>query len=232
VLFLGIPCLVVRSGTSQCPRAVLWRLVQGDLEPGQPIAVTCPASSEVIDALLGTKRGSPRVVPDETKLAITNCASRGSARSKAFGAVGHCSLLLVSSLLFVDHPFFSVALHQPVRLSNACSLRRSRSTAQLNVGKCRASKGVAERYEGLWRSPLKPTTYARSQRLEFGSPKAMSDTPLEAGYGVAQRVPLRGSVAGERAGRATTSRYLAGEGAECSSPGRRVDEFVRHRRLL
>jgi hypothetical protein len=159
VLFLGIPCLVVRSGTSQCPRAVLWRLVQGDLEPGQPIAVTCPASSEAIDALLGTKRGSPRVVPDETKLAITNCASRGSARPKAFGAVGHCNLLLVSSSLFVDHPFFSVALHQPVRLSDACSLRRSRSTAQLNVGKCRASKGVAERYEGLWRSPLKPTTY-------------------------------------------------------------------------
>jgi len=45
------------------------------------------------------------VVPDETKLAITNCASRGSARSKTFGAVWHCSLLLILSSLFVDHPF-------------------------------------------------------------------------------------------------------------------------------
>ena len=33
-------------------------------------------------------------------------------------------------------------------------LSRSRSAAQLNVGKRRASKGVTERYEGLWRSPL------------------------------------------------------------------------------
>src|ERR1700720_1081511 len=58
------------------------------------------------------------------------------------------------SSLFVEHPSFSVALHQPVRLSDACSLRRSRSAAQLNVGKRRASKGGTERYEGLWRSPL------------------------------------------------------------------------------
>src|SRR6476646_11094392 len=128
---------------------VLWQLVEGDLEPAYPIAVTCPASSEAINALLGTKRGSPRVVPDETKLAITNCASRGSARSMSFGAVGHCSLLLPLSSLFVDHPFFTVALHEPVRFSNACSLGRSRSAAQLNVGKRRASKGVTDRYEGL-----------------------------------------------------------------------------------
>jgi site-specific DNA recombinase len=36
----------------------------------------------------------------------------------------------------------------------------------------RASKEVTERYEGLWRSPLKPTTHARGQRLQFGSSKA------------------------------------------------------------
>jgi hypothetical protein len=42
-------------------------------------------------------------------------------------------------------------------------LRRSRSAAQLNGGEGRASKGVTERYEGLWRSPLKPTTSARGQ---------------------------------------------------------------------
>jgi hypothetical protein len=44
---------------------------------------------------------------------------------------------------------FSVALHQRVRLSDACTLRRSRSSAQLNVGKRRASKGFTERYEGF-----------------------------------------------------------------------------------
>jgi hypothetical protein len=122
------------------------------LEPAHPIAVTFPASSEAIDALLGTKRGSPRVVPDETKLAITNCASRGSARSKTIGAVGHCSLLLVLSSLFVDHPFSPSHLIEPVRFSNACRLGRSRSAAQLNVGNRRASKGATERYEGLCRA--------------------------------------------------------------------------------
>jgi hypothetical protein len=45
-----------------------------------------------------------------------------------------------------------------VRFSNACNLRRSRSAAQLHVGNHPASKGVTERYEGLWRSPSKPTT--------------------------------------------------------------------------
>jgi hypothetical protein len=42
------------------------------------------------------------VVPDETKLAIANRATRGSARLKTFGARRHCSLLLVLSSLFVD----------------------------------------------------------------------------------------------------------------------------------
>jgi hypothetical protein len=123
---------------------VFWRLVQGDLEPGQPIAGACPASSKAIDAPFGTKGGSPRVVPDETKLSITNCASCGSARSRIFGAVQHCSLLLVLSSLFVDYPFFTVALHEPVRLSDACSLRRSRSAVQLHLGNRPASKGVTE----------------------------------------------------------------------------------------
>jgi hypothetical protein len=39
------------------------------LEPAHPIAITLLASSEAIDALPGTKLGSPRVVADETKLA-------------------------------------------------------------------------------------------------------------------------------------------------------------------
>src|SRR3984957_14101511 len=36
-------------------------------------------------------------------------------------------------------------------------LRRSRSAAQLNVGKRLASKGIKEPYQGLRRLPLKPT---------------------------------------------------------------------------
>jgi hypothetical protein len=80
-------------------------LIQGDLQPGQPIAVARLASSEASDALPGTKGGSPRVVPDETKPAITSCASRRAAGLKTFGAVGHCSILLVSSSLFADHRF-------------------------------------------------------------------------------------------------------------------------------
>ena len=79
---------------------VLGQLVECDLEPAYPIAVTFPSRSEAIDALLGAKGGSPRVVTDETELAITDCASRGSVRSNTFGAVGHCCLLLVLSQLF------------------------------------------------------------------------------------------------------------------------------------
>ena len=115
-------------------------MVEGALEPAHPIAVTFPAGSKAIDALRGTKRGPPPVVPDETKLTITNCASRGSARSKTFGAGGHCSLLLNRSCPLII--LITVALHEPVRFSNACSLRRSRSTAQLHVGNRPASKEV------------------------------------------------------------------------------------------
>jgi len=96
-------------------------LVYGDLEPGQPIQFACPASSEAIDALLGTKGGSPRVVSDEIKLAIANCATRGSTGTKTFGAVGHCSLLLVLSSRSADHPSFTVALHKPVRFFSSSS---------------------------------------------------------------------------------------------------------------
>jgi hypothetical protein len=40
----------------------------------------------------------------------------------------------------------------PLCFSNACSLRRPRSSTQLNVGICRASNVVTEQYEGLWPS--------------------------------------------------------------------------------
>jgi hypothetical protein len=68
--------------------------------------------------------------------------------------------LALSSLL-VDHPF-TVALHQPVRFSNACNLRRSRSAAQLHIGNRPASKGVTE-------------TIRRSMALESRPPLSMRD---------------------------------------------------------
>jgi hypothetical protein len=122
--FLSSPLAVVGKGleltrnrlvghdldSAEQSRAVLWQPVEGDLEPPHPITVTFAASSEVVDAVLGTKGGSPRAVPDEAKFAITDCASRGCPGSKAFGAVGHCCLLLVSSQLFVHYPFSSSQL--------------------------------------------------------------------------------------------------------------------------
>jgi hypothetical protein len=44
------------------------------------------ASSEAVDAFPGTKRRSPGVVPNETKLALAHRASRGSSGYKIFGA--------------------------------------------------------------------------------------------------------------------------------------------------
>ena len=89
---------------------------------------------------------------DETKLAITDCASCGFAVPKTFGAGGHCDLLSALSQLFI--PFFTVARDESVRFSDACSLDRSRQEAQLHVGKGPAAKGVTELYEGVWSLPL------------------------------------------------------------------------------
>jgi hypothetical protein len=85
------------------------------MEPGQPIAVTRLASSQAIDAFLGTERSSPRVVSDETKLAITDRASRGFAISMTFGAFWHrgflflswCSSIILFELTTLDEPLFS-----------------------------------------------------------------------------------------------------------------------------
>src|SRR5246127_377821 len=133
------PCPGSRSGPSYCPRAVLRQMVEGDLEPAHPIAVTFPASSEAIDALPGTQRGAPRVVPDETKLAITNCASRGPGRSNTFGEVGHCCL---GSIAVVRRSSISHRRTcKPVRFSDPCSLGRSQSTTQLHEGNHPAPEG-------------------------------------------------------------------------------------------
>lgn len=56
--------------------------------------VTFAASFDAIDALLGAKRRSPRIMPDETKLSLTDRASPGLVRPKTFQAVRHCFFLL------------------------------------------------------------------------------------------------------------------------------------------
>ena len=99
------------------------------------------------------------------------------------------------SSLFVDHPFFTIALHEPVCFSNACSLRRSRSAAQLNVGNRRASRGVTERYEGLRRSPLKPTTSAIGQNRKSSMRAHVFCFAPESGHcGTESASPFRGQL--------------------------------------
>lgn len=60
---------------------------------------------------------------------------------------------------------FSQHFMSPVCLSNACSLRRLPSVSQLNVGYCPTSKGVTERYEGVWRSRFNAAPSARATRV-------------------------------------------------------------------
>jgi hypothetical protein len=82
-------------------------------------------------------------MPDGTKFAITDWATRDSAMSIIFRAVVHCCLFLVFVELFVDHPFFQKShFMSAVRFSHVCSLRQSRSAAQLNVGNRGVSKGA------------------------------------------------------------------------------------------
>jgi hypothetical protein len=148
VLFANILCLVVRSGPSSSPPAVFLQPVEGDLEPSHPIAVTFPSRSEAIDATLGTQLRSPRVVPDETKLAVADCASRDFTGSRTFGAVGHwCPLF--GFIVAVRRSSLTLGFHEPVRRFHAYSLSRSRSEVQLNAGRRRRPKGIGELYEGL-----------------------------------------------------------------------------------
>ena len=54
-----------------------------------------------------------------------------------------------------------------MRFSDACSLGRPRSAAQLNVGNRRASKGATERYEGFAARALKRTPSAIGQKRRW-----------------------------------------------------------------
>src|SRR6516164_9214674 len=113
-------------------------MVERDLEPAHPIAVTLAASLEAIDAFPGAKRGSPRIMPYETKLAITDCASRSRVRPVTFHAVRHCSLLL------------ACAHFGRMRLGG------SSPAPQFSAGRLRASQGGRQRYQGLGSSDLVP----------------------------------------------------------------------------
>jgi hypothetical protein len=76
-------------------------------------------------------------------------------------------------------------------------LRRSRSAAQLNVGKRRISKGSTERYEGLKRSPSK-APYALSPQSR-GAP---TRSPSE-GYQAAERRPTACGAKAKNPGKAS-----------------------------
>ena len=86
------------------------------------MAVALAASLEAIDALFGAKRRSPRIMPDETKLVLTDCASRDPVCPLTFQPARHCSL-----------PW-------SVRLPFACRFRRSSPAPQLSAGRRRTSK--------------------------------------------------------------------------------------------
>jgi hypothetical protein len=92
------------------------------LEPAHPIAIILAASLEAIDALPGAERGSPRIVPDETKLAITDGASRGFIKPVTFGAIGHCFL-----------PCAHLRRMQPRRIVTSTSIERG-STWDIQMG--------------------------------------------------------------------------------------------------
>jgi hypothetical protein len=87
-----------------------------------------------------------------------------------------------SSIILLQSHFISL------RVSNACSLRRSRSTAQLDVGKPSGiQRGSRNDTKVYGRSPLKPTTNAGVKDRNSDRQKATSDPKQEAGY----RVPVR-----------------------------------------
>jgi len=123
-----------------------------------------PASSEAIDTLLEqagfatSSAGRDQTCHRKLRIGVA------APDLRPFGAVWHCSLLLVLSSLLVDHPFFHPSHSYPVRFSNACNLRRIASAAPLHVWYPPASKS-SRTIRGLWALPLKPTTSANKVRL-------------------------------------------------------------------
>ena len=79
--------LASKSRESECNR------LSGGLKSEQPSAVGLLAGLEAIDALLGTERSSPGVVPDETKLSAADGAPLRRAIAEMPGIVAHFRLL-------------------------------------------------------------------------------------------------------------------------------------------
>jgi hypothetical protein len=124
-------------------------MVECGLEPAHPIAVTLATSLEAIDTLSGAKWSSPGIMADETKLALTDCASRSTASPVTFEAVRHCSL-----------PW-------SVRLPFACRLRRSSPAPQLSAGRRRPSRWGTKPIPKL-------TTFRRDPKVADRDPGAPS----------------------------------------------------------
>jgi hypothetical protein len=122
-------------------------MVEGDLKPAHPIAVTLATSLEAIDTLPGAKWSSPGIMPDETKLALADCASCSPMSPVTFEAVRHCSL-----------PWSAL-------LSLACRFRGSPPASQLSAGRRRASKWGMKPIRRL-------TTFGRSPMVANHDPGA------------------------------------------------------------
>jgi len=80
---------LVASKSRDCDRN---RLL-GSVKAQQPSAVALLAGLEAINAPPRTKRSSPGVVPDQTKLSVTDGAALRCAMPKMLGAVEHVRLL-------------------------------------------------------------------------------------------------------------------------------------------
>ena len=123
--------------------------------PNGRTQVVCPMRTPALDLILITLQ----------RHAIRRQGCRvqhyGPTDEKQHHAVLHSRLALVVSArkkaAYVAASGPSPGRKRPRRAAIAGELphtylRRSRSAAQLNVGKRRASKGVTNRYEGSWRS--------------------------------------------------------------------------------
>jgi hypothetical protein len=91
------------------------------------------------------------VVPDETKLAIANRATRGSARLKTIGARKHRSLLLVLSLLF------AIGTPQTCRLQCGLPSTKTKGTTKSSVDQKLPHVGAVEIHLGHAQPPARRT---------------------------------------------------------------------------
>jgi hypothetical protein len=93
----------------------------------QRIEIACPMSSEAINAIPGAKWGETRIVTNETKLAITDGAARGSGRSRIFLAARHRNLRLA-----LDFYLSAFLFYNPTQ--SACVLFRRLQRLSVRVG--------------------------------------------------------------------------------------------------